>query len=61
MKSKNFKREIDSNFKILPELSLNVLEAEEQRLDLRHMDSNVLALVELNQKKVKDLFDKKLF
>ncbi len=57
MRSKNFKKMDDANFNLEPKMTLEMVEVEEKRLDLRHIDSSVLRLVEANQKKVKDLFD----
>jgi hypothetical protein len=61
MKTKNFKRADEPNVKFEPNMTLQMVEAEEKRLDLRHTDSSVLRLIEAKEKHRKELFDKGLF
>ena len=61
MRSKNFKKAEDANFKLEPNMTLQMVEAEEKRLDLRHTDSSVLRLIEAKEKQRKELFDKGIF
>jgi hypothetical protein len=61
MKSKNFKNELESNFKPMPDASLKMVIEADELLDLRMVDSSVMVLIDEKQEQVKKLFDKRLF